>query len=112
MEAQAEQPNALGKRVERGEQRLSGGGECRKIRHRRGEALRPGDDREVAELDLERDRAAGDFRALNAVPGITGDPLELGREPLGIVEILVERALGANRFVGPVWLDLALVDAA
>ena len=53
-----------------------------------------------------------DLGALDPVPGIAGDPLELGREPVGIAQILVEGALGADRFVRPVGLDLALVDAA
>ena len=68
--------------------------------------------REIAEFDLQRHGPAGDFGALDAIPGIAGDALELGREPLGIAQILVEGPLGADRLVRPVGLHLALVDPA
>ena len=43
---------------------------------------------------------------------MAGDPLQLGRQQVGIAKILVEGALGAHRLVRPVGLDLALVDPA
>src|SRR4051794_7984480 len=112
MEAQTKQPDALRKWMERSKQSLPSSNECGEVGYSRGEAFRPGDIREVAELDLERDRAAGHFGPCDPVPGKTGDALELGGEAVGIAQILVERALGADRLVGPVGLDLALVDAA
>src|SRR3954469_1899036 len=112
MKPEAEQPNALRQRMKSAKQRLPSGNECRKIGYWRSEALRPGDDSEVAELDLQCHGAPGDLGAFHAVPGITGDPIELGGETVGIAQILVERPLGADRFVRPVWADLALVDPA
>ena len=67
---------------------------------------------EIAIFDLESHGAARDFGAFDPVPGVTRDPLELGGEPAGVAQILIEGALGADRFVGPVGLDLALVDTA
>src|SRR5207253_4140889 len=43
---------------------------------------------------------------------VAGDAFELARQPVGIAQVLVERPLGADRFVGPVGPDFALVDAA
>src|SRR4051794_24147202 len=112
MKTDSEQPNALGKRIKGGEQRLPCSNECREIRNRSGEALRAGDQGEVAELDLERNGAAGNLGALDAIPGVASDPLELRSQPFGVAQIFIERALGADGFVGPVGLDLALIDAA
>ena len=102
----------LGSGWSAGEQRLAGGGERRQVRHRRGKALRAGDQLEIGKLDLERHRPARNLGPLDPRPGVAGDPLELGGQRVGIAQILVEGALGADRFVRPVGLDLALVDAA
>src|SRR5690349_12528671 len=107
MKAETEQPDALWQRMKRGQQRLAGGGERVEVGHWRGEAFRPGDDREVAVLDLERDGAPGDLRAPDPVPRIAGDSRELGGETGGVGQIFVEGALGADRLVRPVGFDLA-----
>src|SRR3954454_5884400 len=112
MKPEAEQPNALRQRMKGAKQRLPSGNECRKIRYWRSEALRPGDDGEVAELDLQCHGAPGDLGAFHAVPGITGDPIELGGEMIRIAQVLVEGPLRADRLVRPVGPHLALVDPA
>src|SRR6476469_8913665 len=81
------------------------------VRNRRREALRPGNDREISELDLQRHGPPDHFGAPDPVPGVAGNPLELCSEALGVAQILVERALGADGFVRPVRLNLALVDS-
>src|SRR3954452_18451454 len=112
MEPQTEQPDAFRERVKSPEQRLSRGSKLGQVRDRRSETLRARDDREIAELHLESHRAADDLGALDALPSIAGDPLELGREALWIAQVLVKGSLRAHRLVRPVGLDLAFVDPA
>src|ERR687893_1130781 len=99
MKAKTQEADAFGDRLKRGEERLACRGEGRQVRDRLREALRAGDQGEVAELDLEGHGASGNVGALDPRPCITSDPLELGREPLGIPQILVESPFGADRFV-------------
>src|SRR3954470_18932805 len=112
MKPEAEQPNALGKRVKRGQQRLPGSHESLLVGNVCREALRPGDDGEIAVFYLERDRPSRHLGTPHTVPGVAGDALELGRQPVGVAQILIEGALGADRLVGTVGPDLALVDPA
>ena len=69
----------FGNGQQRAEQRLSGGLERGEVGDRRGEALRPRDQREIGEFDLERDRPARcTSRPLDPLPGIAGDAAQLG----------------------------------
>src|SRR6478672_13527765 len=65
MEPEAEQSDALGKRMKRRQQCLPGGNECRQVGDRRRKALRARDQGEVAIFDLERHRSAGDLGPLD-----------------------------------------------
>src|SRR3954447_25067859 len=112
MEPEPEEADTLRKRMKRVQQRMPRARESLEIGHGRSEAPGPCNDREIAVLDLQRDGPAGNFGAFDAVPGITGDPLQLYCQPLGIAEVLVERPLGADRLVRPVGLHLAFVNAA
>src|SRR5436309_1702697 len=112
METQSEQPDALRQRMKRFEQSLPGRNKCWQVRYSVRKAFRAGDQGEIAELHLESDGPAADFRTRHPVPCVAGDSLELAREAIAVAQILVERPFGADRFVRPVGLDLALVDAA
>src|ERR1044071_4833245 len=112
MKAETKESYPFRKRVKSSEKSLPRRRKGRLIRHVGAEAFRSGDDGEVRELDLERDRPPRDFRALDAGPGITGDALQLARQPVGVAFILVEGPLRAHRLVRSVGLDLALIDPA
>src|SRR5262245_33870178 len=74
------------------------------------ETFRPRDDLEVRELDLERHGPSGDLCAIDALPGVAGDPGQLGRQPFGVALVFVKRPFRADGLVRPVGIDLALVD--
>src|SRR5689334_13510344 len=82
------------------------------VRHRRTETLRPRNDGEIGEFDLEGHGAAGNLRALYAVPRIAGDARQLGRQAFGTVLVLVESLLRADRLVRAVGPHFAVVDSA
>ena len=111
VQAEAEQADSARHGMKGGKQRLAGRFERRPV-DRPGEAARPGDQGEVGELDLEGHRPAGDLGALDPLPGIAGDALQLRRKVGRGGQVAVERPLGADRLVRTVRGDLALVDAA
>ena len=80
----------LGQGMESAQQKLPRFGEGRAVGNQGAKALRSRDHREVAELDLERHRPARHFGPLDPRPRETGNPFELGRQPLGVAQILVE----------------------
>src|SRR5688500_20334367 len=112
MKTEAEQADSLGQRMECREQRLSGGCKRRKVGDWRAKAFRTGDQLEIRELDLEGHRPPRNLGPLDSRPGVAGNPLQLRGQGVGIAQIVVEGALGADRFVRPVGADLAVVDAA
>src|SRR4051812_43726136 len=112
METEAEQTDAARQRMERRQQCLTRLREYGFVGYRRSEAPGAGDQGEVAEFDLQGHGPSGNLGALDPVPGIAGNALELRCELIAVAQILVERPLRADRLVRPVRLPLALVNAA
>src|SRR5215210_5405682 len=103
MKTEPQQPDSLGQRVQRREQRLAGLGEAVNVGNPGRKALRASDDLEIGEFDLERYCPPGNLGPLDPRPGVTGDPLELGGQCLWVAQAGVDGALGADRFVRAVW---------
>ena len=80
--------------------------------HRVGQRVLAGVEREVVVLDLERDGAAEQIGLGHALRDPLGDRPERVEHRVGCREVGREGLLGADRLVGPIGADRALVLAA